>query len=640
MKKAFLLITFTASLATLVGQPKGLVYSNIVNDSIMVSTLINQSTNNFANNKILTPTLDLQLEEALLICQKSGLMEQEAYIFNLVGKRERQRSNFASAIKYCSKAVQIAEQLQDPKLLAEYNNQLGVVFRRVDENILAINAHMKALKYAEQTNDTFNISVSLNSIGNVKISLQQNNTAIEYFRRSIGLSEKISNTLGLAMNFNNIGEAYLNMKMTDSALHYFQRSLDYNERINSQIGQAINFTSIGNVYLERKDYDKALDYLNKALVLHTQIGDLILLAVTHTNLGKAFLKTNNTSNAIFHLEKALEIATSTGSKFQATESSALLAELYEATGNYAKAFSLFKLSSQYKDSLINEKNLQHMATMELIYHTEKKDQKIQELNLQAQDAKEKLYKQNYLIFFLVSIALLSIIIILLVFYQFRLKTHLRSIRNKQRLLRLQMNPHFVFNALNALQLYILDNDQEKSSKLLSSFSKLMRNVLQSSNFEYISIKEESALIMDYLSVQQLRFWEPFQYQLIIDEELKSGNTAIPPMLTQPFIENAIEHGFVEINSSCYIEIRIYKHEKSTVIEISDNGIGIESADKSTHTQQTQHQSMATKITKERLMVLQKESGKRTSIEIIDKSKLSDQKGTLVRITIPQITIQL
>ena len=111
MKKAFLLITFTASLATLFGQSNGLVYSNIVSDSIMVSTLINQSTNNFANNKILTPTLDLQLEEALLICQKSGLMQQEAYIFNLVGKRERQRSNFASAIKYCSKAVQLAEQL-------------------------------------------------------------------------------------------------------------------------------------------------------------------------------------------------------------------------------------------------------------------------------------------------------------------------------------------------------------------------------------------------------------------------------------------------------------------------------------------------------------------------------------------------
>lgn len=640
MKKTSLLIAFLTILITLSGQTNGSVYSNFVNDSIMVSTLINQSVSNYANNQVLPPTLDLQLEEALLICQKTGLLEQEAYIYNLVGKRERQRSNFASAIKYCTKAVQIAEQLQDEKLLAEYNNQLGVVFRRVDENILAINAHMKALKYAEQTNDTFNISVSLNSIGNVKLSMRQNHTAIEYFRNSIGLSEKMGNTLGLAMNFNNIGEAYLNMKMTDSALYYFKRSLDYNERINSQIGQAINFTSIGNVYLEQKAYDRALDYLNKALVLHSELGDLILLSVTHTNLGKAFLKTGNTPKAIFHLEKALEIATRAGSKFQATESSALLAELYEASGNYAKAFSLFKLSSQYKDSLINEKNLQHMATMELIYHTEKKDQRIQELNQQAQEAKEKLYKQNYLIVFLVSIALLSIIIILLLFYQFSLKTHLRTIRNKQRVLRLQMNPHFVFNALSALQLYILDNDQEKSSKLLSSFSKLMRNVLQSSNYEYIPIKEEVALIQDYLGVQQLRFPEPFQYQLIIDEELKLSNTAIPPMLTQPFIENAIEHGFQEINSSCLIEIRIYKHDKSTVVEISDNGIGIETANKNSHSQHAQHQSMATKITKERLMILQKESGKKTNIELIDQSKMVGQKGTLIRITIPQITIQV
>lgn len=639
MKQALLLITFLASFATLFGQSNKLAYSNFVNDSIMVSTLIKQSISNYDNNKSLSPTLDLQLEEALLLCQKSGLLEQEASIYNMIGKRERQRSNFSSAIKYCTKAVQIAEQLQDNQLLAEYNNQLGVVFRRIDENILAINAHMKALKHAELSNDTFNISVSLNSIGNVKLSMHQNNTAIEYFRKSIGLSEKISNTLGLAMNYNNIGEAYLNMKSTDSALFYFKRSLDYNERINSQIGQAINFTSIGNVYLERKEYDKALDFLNKALVLHTQIGDLILLSVTHTNLGKAFLKTNNTTNAIRHLEIALDIANKAGSKYQATESSALLAELYESSGNYAKAFTLFKLSSLYKDSLINEKNLQHMATMELIYHTEKKDQKIQELNKQAQQTKEKLYKQNYLIIFLVSISLLSIIIILLVFYQFRLKTRLRSIRSKQRVLRLQMNPHFMFNALNALQLYILDNDQEKSSKLLSSFSKLMRNILQSSNFEYISIKDETSFILDYLSVQQLRFIDPFQYSLVIDDELKINNTAIPPMLTQPFIENAIEHGFQEINSNCQIEIKIYKHGVSTVVEISDNGIGINNKEKAPHSQHALHQSMATKITRERLMVLQKESGEKTNIELLDKSHYSDQKGTLIRITIPHITLQ-
>ncbi len=638
MKKALLLIVFQTYIISLTGQPTEPVHSSFVNDSIMVSSLINQSISNYSNNKKIVPSLDMHLEEALKICEKAGLIRQEATIYNLIGKRERQRSNFSSAIQYCTKAVQIAEQLKDVPLLAEYNNQLGVVFRRVDENILAINAHMKALKYAEQCNDTFNISVSLNSIGNVNLSMHQNNTAIEYFRKSIGLAEKMTNTLGLAMNYNNIGEAFFNMKMTDSALYYFERSLDYNERINSQVGQAINFTSMGNVYLEKKVYNKALDYLNKALVLHTQIGDLILLSATHNNLGKTFLKTGNTSNAIFHLEKALEIATTTGSKYQATESAALLAELYENANNYPKAFTMLKLSSQYKDSLINEKNLQHMATMEMIYHSEKKDQTIQDLNLKARIANEKIYKQKYLLILSASIALLSIIIISLIFYQFRLKTHLRSISNKQRLLRLQMNPHFLFNALNALQLYILENDQEKSSKLLTSFSKLMRYVLQSSNFEYISIKDESAIIIEYLGVQQLRFLEPFQYQLIIDDELKISNTAIPPMLTQPFVENAIEHGFEEINGNSFIEIRMYKNKDSVVIEINDNGIGIANKNKTAHTNHAQHQSMATKITKERLMILQKESGKKTGIELIDKSEMHDQSGTTVKITIPIIPL--
>ena len=640
MKKASLLILLHTLFSSLIGQNSEPIQSSFLNDSTMVSSLISQSISNFANNKKLIPSLDLQLEEALQICQKTGLIRQEAFIYNLVGKRERQRSNFSSAIKFCSKAVQIAEQLQDEQLLAEYNNQLGVVFRRVDENILAINAHMKALKHAEQCNDTFNISVSLNSIGNVNLSMHQNNTAIEYFRRSISLSEKKSNSLGLAMNYNNIGEAFFNMKMNDSALFYFQRSLDYNERINSQVGQAINFTSIGNVFLEQDEYDKALDYLNKALVLHTQIGDLILLSVTHTNLGKAFLKTKNTNNAIFHLEKALKIAQTTGSKYQATESAALLTELYEANDNYTKAFSMLKLSSLYKDSLINEKNLQHMATMEMIYHTEKKDQTIQALNTQACETQEKFSKQRYLLIFSVAVTILFIVIILLVFYQFRLKTHLRANRNKQQLLRLQMNPHFLFNALNALQLYILDNDQEKSAKLLTSFSKLMRYVLQSSNFEYISIKEESSILLEYLTVQQMRFLEPFHYQLIIDDALNITNTLIPPMLTQPFVENAIEHGFLEINGNCYIEIKMYKKEKSMVIEISDNGIGIGHSHKNATSHHEHHQSMATKITRERLMILQKEYGKKTNIELIDKSNLKNEQGTIVRITIPIIPLKL
>lgn len=613
-------------------------YSGIASDSSIVCKLIMQSDNNYKINRNTTPALDIYLTEALSICEKADFIVQKAYIYNMIGKREREKSNFASAIKYCTAAVHIAEKLNDIGALAEYNNQLGVVFRRIDEHALATTAHMTALKYAEQVNDSFNISVSLNSLGNIKLSLNQNITAIEYFRKSIEIAKKRNNTRGLAMNYNNIGEAYMLMKQPDSAFFYFTKSLAYNEMINSKLGQAINFTSIGNVFLEKKEYEKALDYLNKALILHNQVGDMILLANTHANLGKAFLQTEKTSNAIYHLNKALDISQKAGSKYIAAESSALLAELYESTKNYPVAIAMFKLNTQYKDSLINEKSLQHIATMELLYNTEKKDQQIVILNQQAQENEQKLYKQKYLSLFTISFSMLSTIIVLLVYYQFRLKTRLRTMRTKQRLLRLQMNPHFIFNVLNAVQLYILENDQEKSSTLLTSFSKLMRTILQTSNFEYISIKDEETIINHYLKTQQLRFLEPFTYNIDVEDELRMDNTAIPPMITQPFIENAIEHGFNKINSECHINIRIFRSDKSVQIEISDNGVGINNS-KHDETNISKHKSMATKITKERLLILEKETNKKTNLEIEDRGLSQKMHGTTVIITMPHLTMK-
>jgi tetratricopeptide (TPR) repeat protein len=608
------------------------------NDSSIVDNLLLQSNNNYKVNRNTTPALDPFITEALDICNKAGLIHQKAYIYNMIGKREREKSNFSSALKYCTQAVQLAEQLGDKKMLSEYNNQLGVVFRRIDEHAMATTAHMKALRYAEEAQDSFNISVALNSLGNIKISLNQNNTAIEYFRKSISLSEKMKNLRGLAMNYNNIGEAFLSLRQTDSALFYFEKSLYYNERINSNIGQAISFTSIGNVYLEKKEYNKALDYFNKSLVMHGMVGDVILLANTHVKLGKAFIVTGNTSEGIKHLEKALKMATGAGSKYIAAEASSQLATLYEKTGQYPASIAMYKLNSQYNDSLINEKSLQHIATMEMLYNSEKKDRRIEELNKQAQLTEKRFYKQKYLSLFFVSFSLLSIIIFLLVLYQLRLKNRIKTLKSKQRLLRLQMNPHFIFNVLNALQLYILENDQEKSSDLLSSLSKLMRSILQTSNYEYIPIKDEESILNDYLKIQQLRFLDPFRFSLTVDDELKIDNTAIPPMLTQPFIENAIEHGFRQIDSSCSIDIRMFRSDKSVIIEIIDNGIGIKNI-KNNNEHSHKHKSMATTITKERLMVLQKETGKKAMVEIEDRSEKSDEHGTVVRFTIPLLTLK-
>lgn len=616
---------------TTVGQGRE---ASVKNDSIMVNSLIRQSEENYKKNNKSTSPFDEYLREALEHCRQHQLKHQEAFIYNLAGKRERERANYAEAIQLSTKAVQIAEQLNEPPLLAEYNNQLGVVFRRIDENVLAVNAHMRAMRYAELARDTFNISVALNSMGNVKLSMQQNRTAIEYFQLSIALSTQMHNMLGLAINFNNMGEAYLNMKQPDSALHYFNKSLFYNEQINSFVGQAISFTSIGNTYTELNQFDQALQCLNKALALNLELGDPMYLSVNYSHLGKTFIQMGDHKKAIENLEKSLDISRKIGSKYQATEAAAMLAQLYESDKDYLNAYTYFKVSSQYKDSLLNEKNLQHVASMEAIYQSELKDSKIQELHSKATETTLMLHKQRYFFTFLISIAILTVVITLLVYYQSRLKSHIRNIRHQHKLLRLQMNPHFVFNALSALQVYILEHDTDKSSKFLTSFSKVMRKVLQSSNYEYIPLHEEIDILENYLIIQQLRFPQPFAFAIHVDPALENQNLMMPPLLAQPFVENAIDHGFLRMNEQSLLRINLMQNEESFVLEIDDNGLGIDQTRQNKESDEG-HKSMAIKITQERLMVLQKETGKNTSLEITDKKHIG-ARGTMVRITLPKM----
>jgi sensor histidine kinase YesM len=200
-----------------------------------------------------------------------------------------------------------------------------------------------------------------------------------------------------------------------------------------------------------------------------------------------------------------------------------------------------------------------------------------------------------------------------------------------------MNPHFIFNALSAIQVFILENDKEKAAAFLSDFAKLMRQVLKSSNYEYISLKEEIDVIGYYLRLQQLRFSKPFKYEIKIDEELDISTVMVPPMLTQPFLENAIEHGFKHSEEEGFLFVRFLRSGNSLIIEVDDNGTGIDST---TIYKDKEHESMAIRITKARLHILEKDAKFKTSFSVIDKRRLNPfDKGTLVRFVLPLIISQ-
>lgn len=607
-----------------------------VTDSLVVEQLIQRSETFFHETGPKAEPYDTFLKEALETAERRNLFYQQALIHNLIGKRYRNRALYGQAMKAHQKALNIAQSLNHEALLTDIYNQIGVVYRRTDDNAMALDMHFKALQLAENIKDTFNISVSINSIGNVNFNLGRYHTAIEYFLQSMELSELMNNPLGKAINYNNIGECWLKLGEPDSALTYHFQSLDYNSQIGSRVGQSICFNSIGACFIAKGEHQKALDYLDKSLRLNRRLGDQMQISISLGKIGETHLQLNNFTRAQQYLLESHQIAARIGSKFQAEETARLLSQLFEQTGNHPRALSFYKTASVYKDSILNEKNMFHLTTMEAVMDSETQREKILLLNQETLKQQSMLDRQRFLIlFFTIMVVVLGVVAILLI-YQFRLRNKYRNLKNQQRLLRSQMNPHFIFNALSAIQVYVLENDIEKSTRFLNDFARLMRHVLRSSNQDYISLKEETEILHYYLELQKLRFVAPFNYQIDMDHLLEPEKVVIPPMITQPFVENAIEHGLKPIDNEGQLILRFKKVGPQLIVEVEDNGMGIE-ATLAKNDKPKNHESMAIKITRERLDVIRNDSGGKVGLEIIDKKNINPfDRGTIVRIILPLV----
>lgn len=244
-----------------------------------------------------------------------------------------------------------------------------------------------------------------------------------------------------------------------------------------------------------------------------------------------------------------------------------------------------------------------------------------------------------LVVLLVALAIiLKITFILVILKLFRRKDKQRIIALEQRLLISQMNPHFVFNSLTAIQSYIFRNDPYQAGKYLANFSKLVRSILENSRLEQISIAKEVETITHYLELQALRFEGKFNYTIDVAPEIDQEHMFLPPMLAQPFIENAIEHGIIHLSSKGFISIRFILSEPHILLEVEDNGIGIEKSTEFNTKKREEHKSLATRITQERIRNLRKAFGKGIKMEIEDLRQQNYEKesGTLIRFTIPVI----
>ena len=212
----------------------------------------------------------------------------------------------------------------------------------------------------------------------------------------------------------------------------------------------------------------------------------------------------------------------------------------------------------------------------------------------------------------------------------KIKQNLQFSELTQKLLLMQLNPHFLFNALNGIQYFIKKNDTKKSTRYITNFSGLMRNILENSVEKFISINEDHDTISDFLALQQLVHNNSFEYQVEIDESLDASNTTIPPMFTQPFVENAIIHGVSGVSEG-KIKVNYRLEDDRIRVDIIDNGKGIYSEKKNAN---SLHKSMGTSITKQRMENLLKAEKYPVELEITSQHNGKDGQGTKIVLTFP------
>ena len=293
------------------------------------------------------------------------------------------------------------------------------------------------------------------------------------------------------------------------------------------------------------------------------------------------------------------------------------------------------------DSILNEENIKKIAGIEYEYKYKKEldnaalretklTKTVETTSLDLEKSRRNLLLG--IITFLVVAMVLGSVIFYLKLRNSKAKT--QNIITEQKLLRTQMTPHFIFNSLSVLQGMILNKEENKSVSYLSKFSKLLRITLENSRDKTVLLSHELEAVENYLSLQNIEN-EKITFQLHIDKAIETNIIKVPPMLIQPFVENAIEHAFKNQKDNCVIEIKLTLVDSKLICVILDNGMGIDSSERNSNQNK---KSLATKITKERLDYLSKDFKMDASIAIEDRTKYNEQ-GTQVTIQMPYITTE-
>ncbi|WP_239985596.1 MULTISPECIES: tetratricopeptide repeat protein [Arenibacter] len=565
----------------------------------------------------------------------------QSYALNQLGRKYRDISQNAMAITFHEQALQAAELAKNLEFRVYSLNMLGVVYRRSDAIKIALDYNQEALELAQTEENPSDglkrsINVSLNSIGNLYLTLKQYDIAIAQFKKSMELEKELDNKLGLAINYQNIGECLEYKGELEEALHYYRTSLDYNNEINSDKGRIICKNSIAQVYIKQNKLDEAIEILEPNLLAAETLGDKSIITAININMGWALMELKQYDEAQKFLTSGLEMSKKKHLPSSIAQAYTFLSKLFTYKADYKNALEYYQLAEKFNEEINSEVNRRYITDLIIKYETEKKSNQIEALARENEFINLRLRKKtNTLIIGALGMALLTFILYIL-YRQKELKNEKQILTLEQSMLRSQMNPHFLFNSLNSIKLYIINNEKKNAVHYLNKFSKLVRKILESSSLKEISLADELETIDLYMNIENIRFSNEINFKVRVEEPIDEHTVKIPSLILQPFLENALWHGLSSKEGEKNILLHVSRaNDKFIQISITDNGVGREASERIKESKILKRKSIGIDITKERLANFSKDFENSFQVEIIDLYDVNKVAlGTKVVLHIP------
>jgi len=513
------------------------------------------------------------------------------------------------ALEYLEKAARLLKNFPDERLMARIICREGYMHLHYGNYSKAIEFFLEAEKRMAiphqqlKLKDQYFSTLIHSGLGKVYERNDDYEKSIHSYLKVVDICKAVGMRTRLSWHYLNVGNGYLALSDYKNAENYFLKAIDVADD-QSQQARASAYANMGLCHLEKKEYEKALELFDLAERLYQEKSetDYYNFSNIASWRGRLYYELDDTKRAMKHYMRAFGYAQEIEDYKQLSSISKDIAALYAEMDDYKSAYDYQVMHSRLEEQYLEQIERRKQMELEIKYEAEKKKQEAELLQLQAT-------------------------------------------RLQLKALRAQMNPHFMYNALNAIQHYITSNEISSAAKYLAKFAKLMRQSLDYSDLEIISLEKELEFLEDYLYInEKLRFEGRLRYSIEVDDEIEEDILGVPTMIVQPYVENAIEHG-LRTKKDGFVRVQFELYNDDTILCIvEDNGIGREKARqlRMQDPQYQNHRSKGTNITEKRLQILHHAKDAEVFVNTIDlkDKRTGEANGTRVEIKIPIVEIQV